>query len=158
VPDAVSSLRLTPALLAAIAAAVASLWVGFAVVAGATRISPRPAAHARPLRNAAPIGLGLSSVPALRVRPALFRLAPARAAALPAAAPTTMSGAASTESVAPASTPAAPAATPAPARAVQPTPAPRPAPKPRPSLTAAPKHPSGPDFDESASGGFDNSG
>jgi outer membrane biosynthesis protein TonB len=155
----VTALRPSGSLLGAILAAVVSLWVGFAVVAGATRTAPRPATHAQPVRGSAAINLGLSSVPALRARPALFKLAPASATA-PPAPPTAMSAAPSPESVEPTSTPAAPAATPEPAHAVQPSPAPapRPAPKPRPSPAAEPKHPSGPDFDESAPGGFDNSG
>ena len=156
-PDVVSSRRLTPAVFGAIVAAAVSLWVGFAVVAGATRTAPRPATHAQPVRgSSAAISLGLSSVPALRARPALFRLAPAMATA-PPAPPTAVSAAPSSESVEPTRTPAS---TPEPSHAVQPAPAPapRPAPKPRPSPAAEPKHPSSPDFDESAPGGFDNSG
>lgn len=154
-----SALRITPALLGAMAAAALGLWVGFAVVAGGSRTAPRPASHAQPprARGVAPISLGLSPAPTLRVRPALFRLAPARAAAAPA--PSTAVSRAPSPAPAP-STSSSAARAPAaePARAVQPTTSPRPAPKPRPTPTAAPRQPSGPDFDESAPGGFDNSG
>jgi hypothetical protein len=153
-------------LLWAIPVAVVSLWVGFAVVAGATGSSPRPAAPAAPVQpmgEAAPIGLALSPAPALRVRSAVLAASahqvtgrrakhtqPTRARAISSPAPAAPAAAMSA--------PAAPAATPAPTHAVQPTPSPRPAAKPRPTLTAEPKRPSRPDFDQSQSDGFDNSG
>jgi hypothetical protein len=156
----VSSLRLTPGLVSAIAAAAVTLWVGYAVVAAATRTAPRPAAPA-PVRHAvAPPRLGLSAVPALRMRLALLERAAATAPVVPArprpTAPTTES--ASHERAAAASATTSAPATPAPTGAVQPPPAARPAPKPRPRLTAQPKRPSSPDFDESAPSGFDNAG
>jgi hypothetical protein len=162
----VSSQRPQRVLLWAIPVAVLSLWVSFAVVAGATRNSPRSAAHAQPAQpmgEAAPIGLALSPAPALRVRSAVLAASAPQATGR-RAQHTHRARARATEPPAPAapaaamSAPEAPAATPAPTNAVQPTPSPRPAAKPRPTITAEPKRPSRPDFDQSQPDGFDTSG
>ena len=147
-------------------AAVVSLWLGFAVVAAVTATAPRTAAPAQPIREAAPMsGLALSPAPALRVRWARLERAPATATTAPASpapmsAPASSAADAATGGPAATSAPVTPPATPEPAGAAEPTPSPRPAPapKPQPRLTAAPTDGSGPDFDESAPGGFDNSG
>jgi outer membrane biosynthesis protein TonB len=160
VPGAVSSLRPTSAVLTAILVAAVSLWAGFAVVAGATRSSPGPAAPAQTRPEVAPPHLTLTAAPALRVRPALLERAPARATVL-AARPAPAPAKSAHPSPAPAtamSAPASPPAAPEPSRTVQPSPSPRPAPKPQPTRTAAPSHPAGPDFDQSQPDGFDNSG
>jgi hypothetical protein len=162
----VISLRPTPALLKAMAAAVVCLWLSFAVVAGAIRTSPRaPAARAAtPARESGPIGLALRPAPALQVRRALFATSVYRARPRPAShrQRRRVAAAALPAQAAPAPAMSAPVATPAPTVAVQAPPADapktRPAPKPRPVLTAEPKHPSAPDFDESAPVGFDNAG
>jgi hypothetical protein len=166
VPDAVSAPLTTRRLGVSIAAAVLSLWLGFAVAAGVDNPAPSPPASAQ---QAAPTRIGLRTAPALRVRPALLVPAAATAtatapraamrAATPRPAPRPVSIAPRTPTSAPAS-PAVkpPAATRQPASAVQPARFSSPAPKPRPSPVAAPKKPSKPDFDESAPGGFDTSG
>jgi hypothetical protein len=148
--------------------AVVALWLAYAIVAGMKHgtAAPRPASHARPAPQTAPVGLSLTAAPALRVRSSLFapgRVAPVvrhaprqRARARPAAvapAPQT----AMTPAPAPATT--TPSVTPVQATPT-PTPAPQPAAQPRPqtTLTAQPKHPSGGGFDESSASGFDQSG
>jgi hypothetical protein len=151
----VSSLRLTPALVASIVAALLSWWVCYAIVASLTRSPARPAASVRqPGRTAARAAgtpLTLSPVSALHVRSTLLDRAPAspRPPAIDVAAPSPPAPAMST--------PAAPAATPAPVPA-DPAPPPQAAPKPRPTITAAPKKDAAPDFDESQPSGFDTSG
>jgi hypothetical protein len=151
-----TALRPSGSLVGAIVAAVVSLWLGFAVVAGVTGATPRTVAPAQPIREAAPVGgFALHPAPALRVRWALLERAPATATTAPAS-PAPMSTPASSAADAATSAPATPES----AGAAEPAPSPRPAPapKPQPRLTAAPTHGSGPDFDESAPGGFDNSG
>jgi outer membrane biosynthesis protein TonB len=160
VSDAVTAPRPTPALLGAILAAIVSLWAGFAVVAGVTGTSTRPTVSREPSRleaaPAAPVGLALSAVPALRLRAAMLErsVAAPTATSAPATPPATSDPAATTP------TPSTPptSETPQTPSAVQPSPSPRPAPKPQPTLTAEPKHTSSPDFDESAPSGFDTSG
>jgi outer membrane biosynthesis protein TonB len=181
VPDAVSSLRPSPALLGALAAAVVALWLGWAVAAGVTQSDPLRATGEAPGTDAAPIGLELTPAPALRVRPLLLKhaadaIAPAPSAPTPARSDPTPSAPPPAAS-APATPPATPEpvapVTPSPAAPVQqapapvqqaPAPAPQPAPKtrrapkPQPTLIAQPKRSSSPDFDESAPSGFDTAG
>jgi outer membrane biosynthesis protein TonB len=174
----VSSLRPSPALLGALAAAVVGLWLGWAVAAGVTQSDPLRATGAAAGTDAAPVGLELTPAPALRVRPLLLKHAADAIAQPPAPTPSAPMPARSapTRSAPPpaASAPATPQATPepaapvppspaapveqAPAPAPQPTPKPRRAPKPQPTLTAQPKRSSSPDFDESAPSGFDTAG
>jgi hypothetical protein len=166
VPVAVSSLRLTPGLVASIVAALVSWWICFAVVASLTRSPARPAASVRqPGRTAAGAAgttVTLSPVSALHVRSTLLDRTPARPPVVATsqrkpteAAPIDM---AARSNPAPAtSTPAAPPATPAPLPA-DPAPPPQSAPKPRPTITAAPKRDAAPDFDESQPSGFDTTG
>ena len=153
--------------------ALVGLWLSFAVVAGMTQsTAPRRAAHAAAPPKAAPVGLAISTAPALHVRATVFgaapavaiaapkpthrhRAAPKPAAPAPAPAPApAMSAPASPAAQAPITTPA----TPAPTTPVQQAPAPRPVRKAQPTLVAKPKPSSGPGFDESAPSGFDNSG
>jgi hypothetical protein len=160
----VTSLRLTPALVASIVAALVSWWICYAVVASVTRSSPRPAASVRqPGRTAASAAgttVTLSPVSALHVRSTLLDRTPAsqRAPAIRLAAPSTPAPAMST----PASPPATPTPVPAdptpPATPPQSAPAPQSARAPRPTITAAPKQAPAPDFDESQPSGFDTSG
>ena len=130
--------RISPALLAAIAAAAVSFGVCFAVVADATRTVAPDRIAARPAHEAATASLALEPAPNLRVR----------AGVLPAAAPPR-------RAVTAASSQATPATNTPPADETQttttpttPTPTPKPAAKPKPKPKAKPK-PSGPDFDES---------
>jgi hypothetical protein len=158
----VSSPRPTRGLVSAIAAAAVTLWVGYAVVAAATRTAPRPAAPAPTRHAVAPPRLGLRAVPALRTSSALLERAAATAPAVPVR-PTRAARAKASASASPApqaamAAPASPPATPEPTSAVQPPPAARPAPKPQPRPTAQPKRPAPADFDESAPNGFDNAG
>jgi hypothetical protein len=160
----VSSPRATRGLVSAIAAAAVTLWVGYAVVAAATRTAPRPVAPAPTRHAVTPPRLGLSEVPALRVRAALLERAAATAPVVhvrPRRAARTKTRASASPARQPAMGAPTPArATPAPTSAVQPPPAARPAPQPQPPprRTAQPKRPSPPDFDESAPSGFDNQG
>lgn len=162
-PDAVSRRRPTAALVWGIAGALLGLWIGYAVVAGATGPSSRPPASAPSGPVAAPTSLTLRALPALHVRRALLKRALANATAVPAptmAAPAPVVAMSAPAAPAPAATTSAPATTsvpaaPAPSRS---SPPPPPATKPQPTVTAQPKRPSGPDFDESAPAGFDNSG
>jgi ribonuclease E len=158
--------------VSSIAAAAVTLWVGYAVVATATRTAPRPAVPAPTRHAVVPPRLALSAVPALRVRAALLGRAAATAPAVhvrhkrATRTKATRRKATRRKASAPASpapqgamsAPAAPPATPEPASAVQAPPAARPAPKPQPRVTATPKRRSPPDFDESAPSGFDNAG
>jgi outer membrane biosynthesis protein TonB len=136
--------RISPALLAAIAAAALSFGVSFAVVADATKTGAPDRVAARPVTQATPAQLALTSAPSLRVRQNVLPppAAPVQAASEPA-------------------TPAAPAPqqttteqTPGPQTQTQEqapttsTPAPTPKPKPKPKAKPKPK-PSGPDFDDS---------
>jgi hypothetical protein len=168
VPDTVTAAPPVRSVVWSLFGAVVALWLAYAVVAGMKQGSaaPQPASHARPAPQTAPVGLALTSAPALRVRSSLFtpgRVAPVvrhaprhRARAKPAviavapAPQTTM-------------TPSpAPVTTPSPVTPVQatPTPTPTPAAKPRPqtTVTAQPKRPSGGGFDQSSASGFDQSG
>ena len=162
-PDAVSRRRPTAALVWGIAGALLGLWIGYAIVAGATGPSSRPPASAPSGPVAAPTSLTLRALPALRVR---RDAAQARArerdrgAGADVAAPAPVVAMSAPAAPAPAATTSAPATTsvpaaPAPSRS---SPPPPPATKPQPTVTAQPKRPSGPDFDESAPAGFDNSG
>jgi outer membrane biosynthesis protein TonB len=138
--------RISPALLAAIAAGALSFGVCFAVVADATRTVAPDRLAARPARQAAQASLALTRAPSLRVRTGV----------LPAPAPPPPPR----RTVKAASGPATPATGVAPAdqtqttqttttTPVQPTPKPTPTAKPKAKPKPKPK-PSGPDFDESA--------
>jgi outer membrane biosynthesis protein TonB len=136
--------RISPALLAAIAAAAVSFGVCFAVVADATRTVSPDRVAARPARQAVKATLALTPAPGLRVR----------AGVLPAPAPPRAVTAASEEPATPATdappadqTEAPQTTTTAPAEPT-PTATPNPKAKPKPKPKAKPK-PSGPDFDES---------
>lgn len=168
-PDAVTAAPPIRSLVWSILGAVVALWLAYAIVAGMKHgtAAPRPASHARPAPQTAPVGLSLTAAPALRVRSSLF--APGRVAPVVRRAPRQRARARSA-AVAPApqtamTPPPAPATTP-PVTPVQatptptPTPAPRPTAKPRPQTTlkAQPKDPSGAGFDESSASGFDQSG
>ena len=147
------------ALLWGLLGAVVALWLGYAVVAGMTQASPsRPAAHPRPaaLPESAQVGLGLSPAPALRVRSAVLGQAPARTIVRRTRrAPARHRAPLMSAPVTPATTPVATA----PVRQTPvPTPAPRPARKPQTTVTAQPKQPARPGFDQSSPSGFDNSG
>ena len=151
--------RPTAALVGVIVGALVGVWVGYALVAGATGSGPRPAASAPSTPVAAPTSLTLNALPELRVRRALLKRALANATVAPAptvAAPApvvAMSAPAPQPPAETTSTPAEPAPAPS-----QPAPSPPPAAGPQPTVTAQPKRPSGPDFDESAPSGFDNAG
>jgi hypothetical protein len=168
VPDAVTAAPPIRSLVWSLLGAVVALWLAYAIVAGMKHgtAAPRPASHARPAAQTAPVGLSLTAPPALRVRSSLF--APGRAAPVIRHAPRQRASAKSASTPAPqtAMTPApAPATTPAvtPVQATPTptsTPAPQPAAKPRPQTTLKPqpKQSSGPGFDESSASGFDQSG
>jgi hypothetical protein len=169
-----SEARPGTAIVGAVVATVLALWLSYAVAAGLMQGAPGPSGAPQSL-GAAPVGLTLTPVPELRMRPALHkRAAEARAIAQPAP-PRSVRAATSARPAkegAPAqapppamSAPPAPATTtPAPqspvtqAPAATPTPTPKVAPKPRPTLAAHPIKPARPDFDESAPSGFDTSG
>jgi hypothetical protein len=169
VPDAVTAAPPIRSLVWSILGAVVALWLAYAIVAGMKHgtAAPRPASHARPAPQTAPVALSLTAAPALRVRSSLF--APGRVAPVVRHAPRHLARAKSA-ALAPApqtamTTPPAPATTPSvtPVQATAtptPTPAPRPAAKPRPQTTlkAQPNPSSGPGFDESSASGFDQSG
>jgi 2-oxoglutarate dehydrogenase E2 component (dihydrolipoamide succinyltransferase) len=163
----VSSLRLTPALVASIVAALVSCWICFAIVANESRSSERPAVSVRqPDREAATAAgtaMMLSPVPALRVRSTLIAGTPVSPRVVPRRHRTrtrtaTIDMAASPNPAPAMSTPVAPQETPAPAPAAPPAPPPRSAPTPAPTVTAAPKPAATPDFDQSQPSGFDTSG
>jgi len=130
----VSAGRLSPAPLGAIVTSAVSFWICFAIVAGATRSAPSHATTAHPKREAAgtSVRLGLSPVPALRVRAALLQGPAAIAPVQPATArprPTTTTTA-----------PASPThGTPQPAPAMQPQPVAAPKPVATPQLGATPQ-------------------
>ena len=163
-PDAVSAQLTTRRLAVSIAAAVLSLWLGFAVAAGVDNPAPSPPASAPAGHEAAPTRLVLRTAPALRVRPALLEHAAAAPTAPRAAMREPTAPPKTTEPQTPTSVPeprvaTPPAATPQPTpTTVQPVRSSPPAPKPRPTTVTAPKQPAKPDFDESAPGGFDTSG
>jgi outer membrane biosynthesis protein TonB len=133
--------RISPALLAAIAAAAVSFGVCFAVVADATRTVSADRVAARPAGEAVKATLALEPAPSLRVRegvlPAPPRRAVTAASSEPAKPATETPPAEQTE--APQTTTTAPA---------EPTPTATPKPKAKPKPKPKPK-PSGPDFDES---------
>jgi outer membrane biosynthesis protein TonB len=131
--------RISPALLAAIAAAAVSFGVCFAVVADATRTGSPDRIAARPVRQAAKAKLALTPAPSLRVRASLLPppAAPPRRTVKAASEPPATEAPPPDETQAPQTTTTAP---------VEPTPSPKPKAKPKPK----PKpQPSGPDFDES---------
>jgi hypothetical protein len=167
-----SEARPGTAIVGAVVATVIALWLSYAVAAGLMQSAP-PASGASQSPDTAPVGLALTPVPELRMRPALHkRAAEARAVAQPAPPPPARAAAPAppAKERAPAQTPppamSAPPApattTPAPQPAVNQAPAtaptPKPATKPRPTLTAHPSKPAQPDFDESSPSGFDTSG
>jgi hypothetical protein len=158
VPD-VSSVRPGSALLWAILVAGVSMWISFAIVASATRISPRPAVPARARPEAAPIGLALSAAPALRLRATLREHSAASPTAL-SAQPAPAAPSAPAPAPASARTPsAAPAAPKKPTTVPQaPSSSPRPTAGPQTRRTPEPRRSPPPDFDESAPAGFDTSG
>jgi outer membrane biosynthesis protein TonB len=130
--------RISPALLAAIAAAAVSFGVCFAVVADATRTAAPDRLAERPAGQAVKTKLALTPAPSLRVRSTLLP---------PAAPPARPVTAASTP---PTSQASANAQTQTTQTTTTPTPTPKPTPKPKAKPKAKPKPPpSGPDFDES---------
>jgi protein TonB len=129
--------RISPALLAAIAAAAVSFGVCFAVVADATRTTSPDRIAARPAPQAAKAKLALTPAPSLRVRASLLpRPAPPRRTVKAASEPPAAEAPPTKQSQAPQTTTTAPAEP-------APTPKPKPNPKPKPK-----PQPSGPDFDE----------
>jgi outer membrane biosynthesis protein TonB len=134
--------RISPALLAAIAAAAVSFGVCFAVVADATRSVSVDRVAARPAGQAVKATLALKPAPSLRVRESV----------LPAPAPPRRTVTASSEAATPTTeTPPAdqtqePETTTTAPDDATPTATPKPKAKPKPK--PKPK-PSGPDFDES---------
>jgi outer membrane biosynthesis protein TonB len=136
--------RISPALLAAIAAAALSFGVCFAVVADATRSTAPDRVAAQPVRQASRAHLALTRAPSLRVRAGVLPApaAPVTAASEPATPAPTTTEQTTTEQTPPTTTEQTPTTTTtAPA-----TPTPKPTPKPKPK--AKPK-PAGPDFDDS---------
>jgi hypothetical protein len=160
----VSSLRLTPALVASIVAALVSWWICFAVVASLTRSSARPAASVRQpdrtVGGAAGTTLTLSPVSALHVRSTLLDPTPASPPVVPSShrTPTPATAIDMAASPNPAPAMSAPSVPPEPPPLSAPTPPPQSAPAPRPTITPAPKHAPAPDFDQSQPSGFDTSG
>ena len=136
--------RISPALLAAIAAAALSFGVSFAVVADATKPTAPERVAARPVTQATPAHLALTPAPSLRVRDSALPspAAPVQAASEPAAPAAPAPQPTTTEQ-----TPAAPTQTPTTSTPAQ---TPKPAVKPKPKPKAKPKpQPTGPDFDDS---------
>ena len=167
-PDALTGAPPIRALVWSLLGALVGLWLGYAIVAGMKQGSAArqpAAAHAPPGPETAPVGLALTAAPALRVRSSLFGSAPVRtvvrhAPRRRARAKATVAAPAP-QTVAPGPTPVSTPAQTIPVQAPPaPAPAPRPAPTPKrqPTLTAQPKQPSGPSFDQSSPNGFDNSG
>jgi outer membrane biosynthesis protein TonB len=144
--------RISPALLAAIAAAALSFGVCFAVVADATRTTAPDRVAVRPAQQATPAHLALTPAPSLRVRTGVLPPppTPVTAASEPPAQTTTEQTPAPTtteQTPAPTTTEQTPTSTTTTTPATQapkPTPKPKPKPKPKP-----PPQPSGPDFDDS---------
>jgi hypothetical protein len=169
VPDALTGAPPIRALVWSLLGALVGLWLGYAIVAGMKQGSAAPqpaAAHAPPATETAPVGLALTAAPALRVRSSLFGSAPVRtvvrhAPRRRARAKATVAAPAPQTAMASGPTPVSTPAQTIPVQAAPaPAPAPRPAPTPKrqPTLTAQPKQPSGPSFDQSSPNGFDNSG
>jgi outer membrane biosynthesis protein TonB len=132
--------RISPALLAAIAAAAVSFGVCFAVVADATRTVSADRVAARPAGQTVKAKLALKPAPSLRVRSGVLPApAPPRRAVTAASEPATKTPAEQTE--APQTTTTEPDE-PTPTATPKPKAKPKPKPKPKPE-------PSGPDFDES---------
>jgi outer membrane biosynthesis protein TonB len=138
--------RISPALLAAVAAAALSFGVCFAVVADATRTTAPDRVAGRPARQATPAHLTLTHAPRLRVRAGVLPepAAPVTAASEPVTPPPpTTTEQTTTEQTPPTTTteqtPTTTATEPA-TTAPKPTPKPKPKPKPKPT---------GPDFDDS---------
>lgn len=152
--------------------ALVGLWLGFAVVAGITQSAPASSAtHARPLPKPAPVGFALTDAPALHVRGVVLgtvavrsaptprrrhRTAP-KAAPAPAPAPA-MSAPVTPAPQTPVTNPVTPVTPTQQATPVQQAPAPRPVRRTQPTVVSKPKPSSGPDFDNAAPSGFDNSG
>jgi hypothetical protein len=150
--------RISPALLAAVAAAALSFGVCFAVVADATRTVAPDRVAARPARQSTPARLALTRAPSLRVStnvlpPPAPPPAPVQAASPPPATSTTATTATTPEATTTQPTTTQPTTTqqttteqaPPPTTTQAPpptTPKPKPKPKPKPQ-------PSGPDFDDS---------
>jgi outer membrane biosynthesis protein TonB len=138
--------RISPALLAAIAAAAVSFGVCFAVVADATRTAAPDRIAAQPARQAVTAHLALTPAPRLRVR----------AGVLPAPAPPRRFTPATKEPAAPAPEEPATQQTPQttttePVTPTATTPTPTPPARRKPKAKPKPK-PSGPDFDDSGPG------
>ena len=130
--------RISPALLAAIAAAAVSFGVCFAVVADATRTVAPDRVAARPAPQAAKASLALTSAASLRVR----------AGVLPAPPPPRRAVTAASEPATPASETPPPDQSQTTTTPAEPTPKPAAKPKAKAKPKSKPK-PSGPDFDES---------
>jgi outer membrane biosynthesis protein TonB len=131
--------RISPALLAAIAAAAVSFGVCFAVVADATRTVSADRVAARPAAETVKAKLALKPAPSLRVRSGVLPApAPPRRTVTAASEPATEAPPAE-QAAEPQTTTTAPD---------EPTPAATPKPKAKPKPKPKPK-PSGPDFDES---------
>jgi len=138
--------RISPALLAAIAAAALSFGVSFAVVADATKTSAPDRVAARPATQAAPAQLALTSAPSLRVRQNVLPppVAPVQAASEPATPAPTPQQTTTEQTPAPQTQTQTPTQT-TPTPTTTPKPVVKPKPKPKPKKPA----PTGPDFDDS---------
>jgi protein TonB len=134
--------RISPALLAAIAAAAVSFGVCFAVVADATRTASPGRAAARPAQQRVKANLALTPAPRLRVRASVLPAPsppPRRVAKAASKSPPATDDPAAEDTQEPRTTTTEPAE-PAPAKKPKAKPKPKPKPKPQPS---------GPDFDDS---------
>jgi outer membrane biosynthesis protein TonB len=140
--------RISPALLAAIAAAALSFGVSFAVVADATKPSEPDRVAARPVTQATPAHLALTRAPSLRVRDDV--LPPPAPPVQAASEPATPAPPAPTEQTTTEQTPAPQTQTETQAPTTS-TPAPTPTPKPvvKPKPKPSKPKPTGPDFDDS---------
>jgi outer membrane biosynthesis protein TonB len=140
--------RISPALLAAIAAAAVSFGVCFAVVADATRTAAPGRSAETPLQQPIKANLELQSAPSLRVR----------AGVLPAPAPPRRAVTAASEEPAPKQEPPPEETQPEPTTTTTTTEQqPEPPAKPKPKKKARPQ-PSGPDFDDSGPQGPSSGG
>jgi outer membrane biosynthesis protein TonB len=139
--------RISPALLAAIAAGALSFGVCFAVVADATRTAAPDRIAVRPARQAAHASLALTRAPSLHVRTGVLP-APAPPPPPPRRTVKAASGPATPDTGTPADqTQPTQTTTTTP---TQPTPTPKPTPTQKPKAKPKPKpQPTGPDFDES---------